>query len=48
MFCPLDNVARNVVQRDIGDPGGQSSGGPRWIGGGSLLHGGHRYSITFA
>jgi hypothetical protein len=48
MFCPLDDVVRNSVQRDVGHPGGESSGRPRWIGGGLLLHGGHRIPIAFA
>ena len=44
VFGSLDDWLRDVVEREIGDPGGQSSGRPGRIGGGLLLHRGHRAS----
>ena len=41
-LCPLDNWWGDVVERELGDPGGQLPGRPCRIGGGLLLHRGHR------
>ena len=42
MLCPVDHILRNIVELQVGDPGGQLAGGPVGIGGGLLLPGGHR------
>ncbi len=36
----FDDGLGDVVERQAGDPGGQSSGRPVWIGGGVLVNGG--------
>ena len=38
----LDDVVRDIVEREVGDPGGQPSGRPVRVGGGLLVHRGHR------
>ena len=44
VFGSLDDVVRDLVEREVGDPGGQPSGRPGRVGGGLRVHCGHGIS----